>query len=100
MPTGREEEAEAADDDDEEQGSKKKAKKGPKVGAVDAQTAEESIIRLEKYVEAQLHRASKRGGTKDAYKDGLVYQERRALLDDVLRVQSRSWRVKCTRCLA
>ncbi len=98
MPTSREDEAD--DDDDEEEETQKKAKKGPKVGTVDPQTAEESIIKLGKYVEAQLHRASKKGGAKDGYKDGLVYQERRALLDDVLRVQQRSWRVKCSRCAA
>ena len=90
MPYAREEEAA-----DEEEGGKK-----AKAAAVSAQTAAEHIVRLEAYVKEQLHKAKKRGTTQDSYKDGLVYQERRALLDDVLRVQQRSWRVRCTRCQA
>ena len=91
MPSATREEEE----DPEEEGTK--AKK-PRVQAVDAKTAAEAIERLKAYVAHELSRARKRGGKKDDYKDGLVYTERRVLLDDVLKVQQRPWRVKCSRC--
>lgn len=80
-------------------GSKKNKKAKPTT--IDPETAADFIVKLQKYVKVQLHRAAKKGsGVKDEYKDGLVYTERRALLDDVLRVQQRPWRVKCSRCYA
>lgn len=95
MPTAARDE----DVEDEEVEGSGKTKK-TKATAVDAETAADAIVRLGLFVKDQLHRASKRGKTKDSYKDGLVYTERRALLDEVLRVQQRSWRIKCTRCAA
>lgn len=96
VPTARDEEPE---EEEETEGGKKKDKKA-KGATIDPQTAADFIVKLQKYVKGQLHRAAKRGGTKDEYKDGLVYTERRALLDEVLRVQQRPWRVRCSRCLA
>ena len=70
-------------------------------GAVPVETAAEHIVKLEDYVRYKLHQANKRGGGKDDYRDGVVYEERRALLEEVLKGDSsRSWRTKCSRCRA
>jgi DNA-directed RNA polymerase I subunit RPA1 len=101
MPTPRDDEPEQYDDEEEDGGVRaKKDKKAKPSMAIDPETAADFILKLKKYVKGQLHRAAKTGGTKDAYKDGLVYTERRALLDEVLRVQQRPWRTKCSRCQA
>lgn len=92
MPSAiREEEDEDAED---------APKKGRSTQSIPAQVLAESIEKMKAYVKDNLHRAKKRGNVKDGYKDGLVYTERRQLLDEVLRVQSKSWRVRCSRCNA
>ncbi len=64
------------------------------------ETAGDYIVRLGKYVKDAVHQAKKSRIVKDAYKDGLVYQERKELLDGVLRTGGRPWMRKCARCLA
>jgi len=64
--------------------------------AIPAETAAEFIVRMEGYVKHHLHSAKKRGGVKDEYKDGLVYEERKRVLHDFGR---KAWG-KCTRCSA
>lgn len=53
-----------------------------------------------KFVKSALHRAKERKIGKDDYKDGLVYQERKEVLDGVLKTGGRSWIRRCTRCHA
>lgn len=64
--------------------------------AIPKETAAEFVVRMEEYVKYQLHIAKKRGGVKDEYKDGLVYEERKRVLHDFGR---KGW-VKCARCTA
>ncbi len=64
--------------------------------ALPAETAAEFVVRMEEYVRYQLKMAKKRGGVKDEYKDGLVYEERKRVLHEF---GKKNWG-RCTRCTA
>jgi DNA-directed RNA polymerase I subunit RPA1 len=65
--------------------------------AVPTETAAEFIARIDAYVQHCLKRASNGGQTsKDAYKDGLVYQERKSTLHEF---NKKAWN-KCAHCMA
>ncbi|ORX40060.1 hypothetical protein BD324DRAFT_254113 [Kockovaella imperatae] len=82
-------------DEDEEGGG------GGGATMVPVETAAEHIVKLDDFVRYALHQAKKHGAEKDNYRDGVVYEERRALLEEVLKGDSsRSWRTKCSRCRA
>ena len=69
-------------------------------GQVAPQNAAEHIIKVDKYVKGALAMAKKQAIGKDEYKDGLVFEERRALLDGVFKQTGRPWARKCSRCHA
>lgn len=69
-------------------------------GKIAPETAGEYIVRMDNFAKSAVHKAKKRGAGKDDYKDGLVYQERRELLDGFLRPGSRPWMRRCGRCSA
>jgi hypothetical protein len=78
-------------------GSKKKGRRGES-SAMPAQNAAEFIVRIDKFVKHHLALAKKRGGVKDEYKDGLVYEERKATLQQALVAAKKP--KKCLRCAA
>ena len=67
---------------------------------VPPQTAAEYIVRIRGFVKTSLHVAKKKGIGRYDYKDGLVFQERREVLDGVFKTAGRPWRGRCTRCNA
>ena len=75
---------------------------GPSTGApAPMETANDHIAKLDNYVKFQLHDAKKRGIVRDDYRNGVVYEERRALLEEVLKGPiSQAWKKKCSRCQA
>ena len=75
---------------------------GPSAGAaVPLETAKDHIAKLQNYVKFHLHNAKKRGLVRDNYRNGVVYEERKTVLEEVLKGESsRAWRNKCSRCQA
>ncbi|WRT67829.1 uncharacterized protein IL334_004803 [Kwoniella shivajii] len=69
---------------------------GPKT--ITKENAAELIVRVDAYVSATLEAAKKasNGSTRDSYKDGLVFEERKRLLAEF---SKKNWG-KCTRCAA
>lgn len=90
----------AADDEDEEEEEETRGRKGRRgeSSTMPAQSAAEFIVRIEQFVRHHLSLAKKRGGVKDEYKDGLVYEERKATLHQALSAAKKS--KKCLRCAA
>ncbi|WWC70704.1 uncharacterized protein I206_104655 [Kwoniella pini CBS 10737] len=66
--------------------------------AISRENAAELIVRVDAYVSATLEAAKKvsNGSTRDAYKDGLVFEERKRLLSEFAK---KNW-AKCSRCSA
>ncbi|KAK6908242.1 hypothetical protein I203_102243 [Kwoniella mangroviensis CBS 8507] len=65
---------------------------------ISRENAAELIVRVDAYVSATLEAAKKvsNGSTRDAYKDGLVFEERKRLLSEFAK---KNW-AKCNRCSA
>ena len=64
------------------------------------QVAGEYIAKVEAFVKDALRKARKQGVGRNDYKDGLVYQERREILNAFFMIGGRSWLRRCARCTA
>jgi DNA-directed RNA polymerase I subunit RPA1 len=84
-----------ADDDEEEEGGK--GRRGES-STMPAQSAAEFMVRIQQFVKHHISLAKRSGGIKDEYKDGLVYEERKATLHQALSAAKKS--KKCLRCSA
>jgi DNA-directed RNA polymerase I subunit RPA1 len=68
---------------------------GAAVARIAAEDAAEIMIRIDNFTDTALRQAKK---SRDGYKDGLVFEERRKVLAEFAK-KSAEWK-KCTRCLA
>jgi DNA-directed RNA polymerase I subunit RPA1 len=94
VPSAKSREDDGSGDEDAGAG----ARGGVNGGRIAADDAAEIMIRIDKFTETALRQARADKRSRDNYKDGLVYEERKKLLAEFAR-KSAEWK-KCTRCLA
>lgn len=65
---------------------------------VPAERAAEFIVRIEQFVATALEHSRRLGQTSDDYKDGLVYEERKRVMNEFIKA-AQGWK-RCSRCQA
>jgi DNA-directed RNA polymerase I subunit RPA1 len=90
-------EDEEDDGEEIEGGAKRKKGRRGESSAMPAQSAAEFMVRIDKFVKHHLALAKKQGaGVRDEYKDGLVYEARKATLHQALSAAKKA--KKCLKC--
>ncbi|ORY24297.1 putative DNA-directed RNA polymerase I 190 kDa polypeptide [Naematelia encephala] len=75
-------------------------RKGAAAAQLSAQTAAEYILRIENFTKHALSIAKRKGTGKDAYKEGLVFEERKQVMHETLAASGKPWARRCLRCQA